>query len=141
VVANGHWPTSQPTYTVGHGKRFEIVQILHRSGLLGFGWAEIAAWRGAMRLPETTSCGWASRVERWRGGLGAAYLLPALSFAGASITVPCSVSTSRSSNRTCGFPASGFRTRTHAFRPRNVAVAQSQLDKPQFFMQVFVGKA
>ena len=26
-----------------------------------------------------------------------------------------SVSTSRSSNRTCGFPASGFRTRTHAF--------------------------
>ncbi len=29
----------------------------------------------------------------WRGGLGAAYLLPALSFAGASIALPCSVST------------------------------------------------
>jgi len=47
------------------------------------------------------------RVEKWRGGLGAAYLLPALSFAGASLASPCSVSTSRSSNRTCGFPASG----------------------------------
>ena len=55
-----------------------------------------------------------SRVERWRGGLGGAYLLPALSFAGASLAQPCSVSTSRSSNRTCRFPASGFRTRNHA---------------------------
>ena len=26
-----------------------------------------------------------SRVEKWRGGLGAAYLCPALSFAGASL--------------------------------------------------------
>ena len=34
----------------------------------------------------------------WRGGLGAAYLFPALSFAGASLAAPCSVSTSRSSN-------------------------------------------
>ena len=47
------------------------------------------------------------RVEKWRGGLGGAYLLPALSFAGASLAQPCSVSTSRSSNRTCRFPASG----------------------------------
>jgi len=30
---------------------------------------------------------------QWRGGLGFAYLLPALSFAGASIAKPCSVST------------------------------------------------
>jgi hypothetical protein len=28
-------------------------------------------------------------VEMWRGGLGAAYLLPALSAAGASIASPC----------------------------------------------------
>ena len=49
-----------------------------------------------------------SRVEMWRGGVGAAYLFPALSFAGASLASPCSVSTSRSSNRTCRFPASGF---------------------------------
>jgi hypothetical protein len=32
-----------------------------------------------------TVCG----VEMWRGGLGAAYLLPALSAAGASIASPC----------------------------------------------------
>ncbi len=32
------------------------------------------------------------RVERWRGGLGAAYLFPALSSAGASVSAPCSVS-------------------------------------------------
>ncbi len=28
-------------------------------------------------------------VEMWRGGLGAAYLLPTLSFAGASLASPC----------------------------------------------------
>ncbi len=33
------------------------------------------------------------RVERWRGGLGGAYLLPTLSVAGASVSPPCSVST------------------------------------------------
>ena len=55
------------------------------------------------------------RVEMWRGGLGKAYLFPTLSFVGASISQPCSVSTSRSSNRTGGFPASGSRTRLHAF--------------------------
>ena len=37
------------------------------------------------------------RVERWRGGLGAAYRLPARSSAGASLAAPCFVSTSRSS--------------------------------------------
>jgi hypothetical protein len=60
-----------------------------------------------------------SRVEMWRGGLGAAYLLPALSSAGASLAEPCSVSTSRSSvgSRTGartvggGFPAALFRLR------------------------------
>ena len=31
----------------------------------------------------------------WRGGLGVAYLFPPLSSGGASIVVPCSVSTSR----------------------------------------------
>ena len=50
-----------------------------------------------------------------RGGLGAAYLFPPLSSGGASIASPCSVSTSRSSNRTCGFPASGSPTAV-AFR-------------------------
>ena len=51
----------------------------------------------------------------WRGGLGAAYLFPPLSSGGASIASPCSVSTSRSSNRTYGFPASGSPTAV-AFR-------------------------
>jgi hypothetical protein len=46
----------------------------------------------------------------WRGGLGGAYPLPALSYAGASLAPPCSVSTPRSSNRTCGFAASGSPT-------------------------------
>jgi hypothetical protein len=47
------------------------------------------------------------RVEVWRGDVGSAYLFPALSVAGASRVEPCSVSTPRSSNRTCRFPASG----------------------------------
>jgi len=51
----------------------------------------------------------------WRGGLGSAYLLPALSLTGASIASPCSVSTSRSSNRTCGTTASGSRGKSHGF--------------------------
>ena len=44
------------------------------------------------------------------GGLGGAYQFPALSSAGASLVPPCSVSTPRSSNRTCGFLASGSPT-------------------------------
>jgi hypothetical protein len=55
------------------------------------------------------------RVERWRGGLGQAQLLPALSSAGASLARPCPVSTSRSSNRTCRFPASGSHPDPPAF--------------------------
>jgi len=55
------------------------------------------------------------RVETWRGGLGGACLLPALSSAGASIAPPCSVSTPRSSNRTCGFAASGSPSESQAF--------------------------
>jgi len=48
------------------------------------------------------------RVEKWRGGLGGP-IRPALSCARASRALPCSVSTSRSSKRTCSFPASGSR--------------------------------
>jgi hypothetical protein len=55
------------------------------------------------------------RVERWRGCLGQAHRLPALSSAGASLAWPCPVSTSRSSNRTSGFAASGSRRRHHEF--------------------------
>lgn len=55
------------------------------------------------------------RVERWRGCLGGIHPLPALSSAGASLVPPCPVSTSRSSNRTCRFPASGSHSNTQAF--------------------------
>ncbi len=50
-------------------------------------------------------------VEVWRGGLGGAYRLPTLSSVGASLVRHASVSTPRSSNRTCGFAASGSRRR------------------------------
>ena len=89
----------------------------------GFALRMFIAARPLLRSPSISICllcqkltnEKSGRVERWRGGLGWTYLLPALSFAGASLVQPCSVSTSRSSNRTCRFPASGFRTRTHAF--------------------------
>ena len=51
-----------------------------------------------------------SRVERWRGGVGGGMSgCPGFPFVAQNRT-PCSVSTSRSSNRTCGFPASGSPT-------------------------------
>ncbi len=54
------------------------------------------------------------KSERGAVTVGRAYLLPPLSFGGASLVQPGSVSTFRSSNRTCGFAASGSRTRLHA---------------------------
>jgi len=66
----------------------------------------LARWQKLCRYTEDGRIE-IGRVERWRGGLGSAYLFPPLSSGGASIAGPCSVSTSRSSNRTCGFPASG----------------------------------
>src|SRR5205807_10320618 len=63
------------------------------------------------------------RVERWRGGLGRAFQWPALSSAGAKQAQPCPVSTSRSSNRTCGFAASGSPT---GFRSRHTGQPASR---------------
>ena len=65
------------------------------------------------------------RVEKWRGGLGGSLCsrFLALSSASATVSPPCSVSTSRSSNRTGGSPASGSRTwDPHAIRPRSCRV-------------------
>ena len=70
------------------------------------------------------------RVEMWRGGLGCAYLLPALWSAGASLAQPCSVSTSRSSNRTGGFPASGSRRRRTLLRVTRSATSEHLLGLP-----------
>ena len=56
------------------------------------------------------------RVEKWRGGLGAAYLFPPLSSNGASIAAPCSVSTSRSSvGSRAGAPSVGSGGHSTAF--------------------------
>src|SRR5260370_717826 len=54
------------------------------------------------------------RVEEWRGGLGEALRVAGSFVCRCPSSPPCSVSTPRSSNRTCGFAASGSRTRTHA---------------------------
>ena len=56
-----------------------------------------------------------SRVERWRGGLGDGMSVYPGFPCVAQHRTPCPVSTSRSSNRTCGFPASGSRTRHPAY--------------------------
>ena len=61
----------------------------------------------------------ARRVEEWRGGVGAALLVAGPFGCRCPSSSPCSVSTPRSSNRTCRFAASGSRTRvTHAFASR-----------------------
>ena len=68
----------------------------------------------AQHRPYLVQCN-SGGFEMWRGGLGWHICWPTLSIAGVSLAIPYSVSTSRSSNRMCGWPASGFRTRTHAF--------------------------
>jgi hypothetical protein len=69
-------------------------------------------------------------VEVWRGGLGSAYRFPALSSAGASLSGPCSVSTPRSSNRTCGTTASGSRRKSHALAHGKLLVRFVRRTKP-----------
>ena len=66
----------------------------------------------------------------WRGGLGLAYLFPALSSAGASLSGPCPVSTSRSSNRTCAINASGSRRKHHDFAHEKLCVRSASRVRP-----------
>ena len=54
---------------------------------------------------------------------------------------PCSVSTSRSSNRTCGFPHPALGQDTHAFAHGRLRVSARQLDQPQCLVQVLVREA
>jgi hypothetical protein len=95
-------------------------------------------------FPAEAEIGWGQfrqedgRVEMWRGGVGAAYLLPALSSAGASLASPCSVTTSRSSNRTGGSPASGSR-RSHAFAHGKLAVRTARRANPRAPWRVVSG--
>jgi len=79
-----------------------------------------------------TSLGLCGEVEVWRGGLGAAYLFPALSPAGASLASPCSVSTPRLSNRAGGFPAHGSRRKHHGVAHGRLAVRNLSRTKPNF---------
>ena len=91
----------------------------------------------------TTPAIWrsAGRVGRWRGGLGTAYLLPALSFAGASTALPCSVSTLPLIKPDVRFSRIRLSDKDSCVRPRDVAIAQAELGKSQLVMQVFVGEA
>ncbi len=66
----------------------------------------------------------------WRGSVGPAYLFPALSSAGASLAEPCSVSTSRSSNRTCAINASGSRRKYHDFAHEKLCVRSTNRVRP-----------
>ena len=84
-------------------------------------------WRGGNPL----QLAWGGRVEMWRGGLGAAYPFPALSSAGASLSAPCSVSTSRSSNPSCGSPAMGSRRKYHDFAHEKLRVRSVNLISPK----------
>ena len=72
------------------------------------------------------------RIEMWRGGLGWAYPLPPLSSGGASIARPYSVSTSRSSNGACGFPAHRSRMGHHAFALGGLTRRATGLKRPSF---------
>jgi hypothetical protein len=71
----------------------------------------------------------------WRGGVGAAYLLPALSYAGASIAAPCFrfhiplIEPDR--------PVSGIRLseKGSRCRPREIARPLGNADETQHFVQ------
>src|SRR5581483_3384025 len=64
--------------------------------------------------------------------------LPALSRPGALVAPPCSVSTSRSSNRTGGFPASGSRMRHQVLGPRKTAHEHLRREQPERAVQVLI---
>jgi transposase len=87
---------------------------LPKSKLVGAINYMLSRWESFARFLESGAVP-LGRVEVWRGGLDGAYRLPALSSAGASLAQPCSVSTPRSSNRTCSFTASGSLADFQAF--------------------------
>ena len=83
----------------------------------------------------------ARRVEKWRGGLDAAYQLPALSSAGASLAAPCF---------RLHFPLVEPDVRISRIRlsdkesrwgPRDVPIHEAELDQSQLGVQVGIGIA
>ena len=86
-------------------------------------------------------CSSAGRVEKWRGGLDAAYQLPALSSAGASLAAPCF---------RLHFPLVEPDVRISRIRlsdkesrwgPRDVPIHEAELDQSQLGVQVGIGIA
>lgn len=72
----------------------------------------------------------------WRGGLGLACLYPALSFAGASLSKPCPVSTSRSLNWTGAFNASSSLRKLHDFAHEKLRGRSDIRTKPNLSCRV-----
>ena len=81
------------------------------------------------------------RVDIWRGdGRVRGVAVFRLAFAvlpGASIRTRCSVSRCRSSNRTCGFPASGFHLRSN-LRARQVLPVRGKTVEAERLMQIYL---
>jgi hypothetical protein len=75
----------------------------------------------------------------WRGGLGRVYRFPALSYAGASLTRPCFVSTLRSSNWMCGFPASSSRRKGHEVAHGKLRVRLVRQTRPSMVVRESFG--
>ncbi len=70
------------------------------------------------------------RVEDWRASFRVRWLVRRFRF-GPQSGSHGRVSSPRSSNRTCGFPASGFRTRS-CLRPRKAGRSHAKADKAMF---------
>jgi hypothetical protein len=70
------------------------------------------------------------RIEMWRGGLGWAWMFLALSSAGTSLSKQCSVSRSRSSNRTGAINASGSRRKHHCFSHEKLRFRSASRTRP-----------
>jgi hypothetical protein len=91
-----------------------------------YSWAISRSCRRGYQMCRKRRSGRAiGRVGRWRGGLGTAYLLPALSSAGASIAVPCSVSTLPLVKPDVRISRIRLSDKNSCGRPRNVAVTQA----------------
>ena len=76
----------------------------------------------------------------WRGGLGSAYLFPALSSAGVSLAAPCSVSTSRSSNLEVRISRIRLTEEASRPRPRKTGSPPREPDQAQLLVDIAIRK-
>jgi len=74
----------------------------------------------------------------WRGGLGTAYLFPALSSAGVSLAAPCSVSTSRSSNLDMRISRIRLTEEASRLRPRKAGYPRLEPDQTKLVVDVAI---